>query len=120
MGWSDCGTDNEGRPIGYAHQATCDQEGCDTKIDRGLSYACGDMHGSTEHSCDRYFCEKHLLFVSGPPGFLCPSCAKAWETTHPDCDDCGGWGVLDDDESTECPGCKGRGYTETEEGTDDR
>jgi len=60
MSWSNCGEDKNGRPIGYAHDAVCDHEGCTTEIDRGLSYACGGMHGDDEHSCDKYFCSEHL------------------------------------------------------------
>lgn len=59
MGWADCGTDSTGRPIGYGVSAECDAEGCHEKIDRGLYYVCGDMHGSDEYSCERYFCENH-------------------------------------------------------------
>lgn len=59
MGWGNCGTDSQGRPIGYYHAATCDYPGCDKKIDRGLDYVCGDMHGADEYSCERYFCEEH-------------------------------------------------------------
>ena len=68
MGWGNCGTDSQGRPIGYVFEATCDHPGCDAKIDRGLSYACGDMHGETEVSCEKYFCDKHrrnFIRVSG-------------------------------------------------------
>ncbi len=61
-GWANCGTDSEGRPIGYAHEATCDHPGCEEKIDRGLAYACGSMHGS-DWSCEKYFCSKHLHCV---------------------------------------------------------
>jgi hypothetical protein len=65
MGWADCGTDSQGRPIGYAFEATCDQPGCDEAIDRGLSYVCGTMHGEDEFSCEKYYCEKHRSnFVS--------------------------------------------------------
>lgn len=60
MSWSHCGTDKQSRLIGYAHEAVCDHEGCSKVIDRGLSYACGGMHGQDEHSCDKYFCEEHL------------------------------------------------------------
>lgn len=63
MGWGDCGTDSEGRPIGYVFEAICDEPGCDEQIDRGLSYACGDMHGEDEYSCEKYFCEKHQYIV---------------------------------------------------------
>ena len=68
MGWSDCGTDDEGRPIGYGFAATCDHPECDAKIDRGLAYVCGGMHGGEPvyneagefvTTCGRYFCEEH-------------------------------------------------------------
>lgn len=59
MGWANCGEDKNGRPIGYSHEATCDHDGCNVKIDRGLAYACGDMHGNTEYGCDKYFCSEH-------------------------------------------------------------
>ncbi|HIO30751.1 MAG TPA: hypothetical protein EYN44_19435 [Marinobacter salarius] len=59
MGWGDCGTDSQGRPIGYVHPATCDHPGCSEQIDRGLSYVCGDMHGEDEVSCEKYFCSAH-------------------------------------------------------------
>jgi len=78
MGWSDCGTDSNGRPIGYGHPATCDEPGCDAKIDRGLSYACGGMHGGQDTQddwcCEGYFCPKHLYF-SGKVQ-LCAQCLK--------------------------------------------
>lgn len=66
MGWGDCGTDSKGRPIGYVHAATCDHPGCDAKIERGLGYACGGMHGTGEGGCEGYFCEKHLYHVEDP------------------------------------------------------
>lgn len=73
MGWGNCGEDSRGRPIGYCHAARCDHPGCKAKIDRGLAYACGGMHG-TEclggdepidwsadfGACEGYFCETHL------------------------------------------------------------
>jgi hypothetical protein len=63
MGWSDCGTDKAGRPIGYAFSAVCDHVGCDKEIDRGLSHACGGMHGDDEISCDKYYCEEHAANI---------------------------------------------------------
>lgn len=59
MGWANCGEDSKGRLIGYAHEATCDHPGCNAKIDRGLSYACGGMHGQNEVDCEGYFCSAH-------------------------------------------------------------
>lgn len=60
MGWADCGTDSNGRPIGYAHQGICDHPGCEVKIDRGLDYACGGTHGTADGGCELYFCHEHL------------------------------------------------------------
>src|SRR5690242_1453939 len=70
MGWGDCGTDSKGRPIGYVHEATCDHPGCEEKIDRGLAYACGGMHGTGEGGCEGYFCYKHLYHVEDPLGWV--------------------------------------------------
>ncbi len=72
MGWSDCGVDSRGRPIGYAHQATCDHDGCEKEIDRGLAYACGDNHLGGDGFCEDYFCYEHLL--AGKFVFICPEC----------------------------------------------
>jgi hypothetical protein len=82
MGWANCGTDSKGRPIGYAHEATCDQPGCTKVIHRGLAYACGDMHGENDFSCEGYFCGEHLFFVSSKVlpddrcAFLCKGCIE--------------------------------------------
>lgn len=79
MGWGDCGEDSQGRPIGYVHAATCDHEGCDKQIDRGLSYACGGMHGETEYGCEKYFCEEHkqnTLVEHGDYYNVCDQCAQ--------------------------------------------
>lgn len=80
MGWGDCGTDSKGRPIGYVHEATCDFPCCEAKIDRGLAYACGGMHGENE-GCEGYFCPAHLGHVHAPDTGtpltekpVCPSC----------------------------------------------
>lgn len=59
MGWGDCGEDSQGRNIGYVWSAVCDHTGCDEKIDRGLAYVCGSMHGDDEYSCEKYFCHEH-------------------------------------------------------------
>lgn len=67
MGWADCGTDSKGRRIGYAFVAKCDHKGCKRKIDRGLSYACGGMHGTgSGFQCEGYFCHRHLRSVTHP------------------------------------------------------
>ena len=84
MGWADCGADSEGRPIGYGFAGKCDHDGCDADIDRGLSYACGGMHGAGEGYCEKYFCGEHLTLVDRTvvnalgydlhQGQLCPDC----------------------------------------------
>lgn len=86
MGWANCGEDSKGRPIGYAHEATCDHPGCTAKIDRGLSYACGGMHGDCGgQACEGYFCQEHLHLVDRKAmgfteldqGQLCPACLES-------------------------------------------
>jgi hypothetical protein len=81
MGWENCGLDivghylktiNEGRPIGYLFDAECDFPGCKEKIDRGLAYVCGDMHGGGEYGCGKYFCPRHLYYTKY--GQLCKEC----------------------------------------------
>jgi hypothetical protein len=85
MGWANCGQDSKGRYIGYAHSATCDHPECDAKIDRGLSYACGGMHGPYSMSgvecCEGYFCSAHrvMLKLEGEYVELCQACAKLYE-----------------------------------------
>lgn len=85
MGWGDCGYDSKGRPIGYVHSAICDHPDCLEKIDRGLSYACGGMHGDCGgQACENYFCGKHLFcvdheamgFTELTSGQLCEACLK--------------------------------------------
>ncbi len=72
MGWADCGDDSRGRRIGYAWSARCDHvwggRKCSTKIDRGLAYACGGMHGENGDDCEGYFCAEHLYYVEGAEG----------------------------------------------------
>jgi hypothetical protein len=77
MGWANCGTDDLGRPIGYANEATCDQDGCEAQIDRGLAYVCGNMHGGGDLGCGKYFCAPHLICVEtkyGECDQLCQAC----------------------------------------------
>jgi hypothetical protein len=72
MGWA-YGTNAQGREIGYGVEATCDKDGCDDQIDRGVDYVCGDMHDGGKYGCGRYFCGDHLLFTDA--GQLCEECA---------------------------------------------
>lgn len=88
MGWANCGEDSKGRSIGYAHQATCDHTGCEKRIDRGLSYACGGMHGE-DNSCEGYFCPEHLGSYwrsdeeEEMSEQLCERCGEIWEKSIP-------------------------------------
>lgn len=86
MGWANCGKDSQGRPIGYAFEATCDHPGCDAKIDRGLSYACGGMHGEDELSCEKYFCEIHrsewVRKRGGQIVQVCKECGDFWRRKY--------------------------------------
>lgn len=84
MGWANCGTDSNGRPIGHVHAATCDEPGCEARIDRGLAYACGGMHGEDVDSCEGYFCDAHLTYPDveddhQPPHRVCRACARMIE-----------------------------------------
>lgn len=69
MGWGNCGTDSNGRAIGYIFHGRCDHPWCFREIDRGLAYACGGMHGRKSHMtdldvCDGYYCDKHQIIIS--------------------------------------------------------
>jgi len=95
MGWGDCGLDTAGRPVGYNISSSCDDPVCDEWIDRGLGYACGGMHGESEYSCEKYFCEDHMGFISidcisGTTGeSVCVACQTLWEEAHvKDCKRC--------------------------------
>ena len=97
MGYS-YGFEN-GRDIGYGVPAWCDQPKCNEKIDRGLSYRCGDFH--SDNGCGMFFCEKHLYghtFIDRSiesvckrcHGYLAPYPQKAdhpewikWKLSHP-------------------------------------
>lgn len=87
MGWANCGTDSKGRPIGYAHGATCDHPGCNKRINRGLAHVCGDMHGDDEISCEGYFCQEHrigLIKRDGRYFDVCEPCEARWRKEFPD------------------------------------
>ena len=83
MGWASCGQDSRGREIGYTISATCDYEGCDAAINRGLDYVCGYMHGEDEYSCGGYFCGEHRQGIvrtdQGRLVSVCESCETLWE-----------------------------------------
>lgn len=48
------------RDIGYGVPAYCDHPRCQAKIDRGLSYVCGDEPYGGEKGCGLFFCGEHL------------------------------------------------------------
>jgi len=79
MGWGYGVVD--GRHVGYMVMATCDKLGCNTEIDRGLGYVCGDFpHNlwSDEPGCGRFYCEKHLSRIGSRGGCLHRRAFKAW------------------------------------------
>jgi len=74
MGWS-YGEVN-GKPVGYSVPDVCNHPECDVEIDRGLSYACGDMPGDGL-GCDGFFCDEHLVSTGmSRPRQLCAACIK--------------------------------------------
>lgn len=63
MGWGRGEAEWKGRmrPVGYAVEAKCDKRGCKTRIDRGLAYCCGSMHGGDhDDGCGGYYCLEHI------------------------------------------------------------
>lgn len=64
MSWA-VGDNSAGRDIGYGVPSICDHPDCNTLIDRGLSYVCGDMHDGGEDGCGLYFCRDHLTYTGG-------------------------------------------------------
>lgn len=71
MGWAYGIID--GREIGYGVEATCDQDGCKAKINRGLDYRCGGP--DFDAGCGYHFCYDHLLIST--EGQRCPPCVEA-------------------------------------------
>ena len=66
----------DGREAGYAIETTCDEPGCDTRINRGLAYLCG--HEPADGlGCGDYFCGEHLyLGAPWPGGQWCRACLE--------------------------------------------
>lgn len=76
MGWGS-GTNYKGEAVGYSVEDVCNEPGCDTKIDRGLSYCCGGLEGVFGgNGCGDYFCEDHLYFSNNEDNhdWLCIEC----------------------------------------------
>ena len=83
MGWA-YGVLPGGKEVGYSVSATCEEEGCEAQIDRGLSYACGTMHGN---NCGGYFCPDHLFmglcdYCDEVLAQVCKDCLRDWELEH--------------------------------------
>lgn len=90
MGWGLC-VNAKGRDCGYMVGSTCDKDGCEAKIDRGLDYVCGGMHDGGEHGCGGYFCDEHCHYwwrEAVPVGDdvdeemseqLCEPCGQRWQ-----------------------------------------
>jgi hypothetical protein len=66
---------------------------CKRKIDRGLSYACGDWPGDNEFGCGQFFCGKHMSAYEDEAGDYHQACdvcaynmthqAQEWKPTYP-------------------------------------
>lgn len=109
MSWA-FGVNREGREIGYGVEATCDREGCETAIDRGLTYCCGGMHDAGYGvGCGRYFCAVDLFYgvsiideetgeeIEGPYHALCQTCMDQWQAEAKlECVECGHLGMKHD------------------------
>lgn len=75
MGWSLGFDSNWKRDVGYGVPAVCDHPDCSEKIDRGLSYVCGnDIYGG-ERGCGLFFCGRDMTCTAFGPQ-LCERCAK--------------------------------------------
>lgn len=80
MGWSVGYDENWRRDIGYGVPSFCDHPDCSKKIDRGLSYVCGNGPKGGEHGCGLYFCAEH--HYSGRHN-LCQRCRDGLEPFEP-------------------------------------
>lgn len=67
MGWEIGYDDRWKRDIGYGVPAVCDHPGCNTEIDRGLSYVCGGEPYGGEMGCGLFFCYEHLFYAEPEP-----------------------------------------------------
>jgi len=77
-----CNYNFNNQPIDYLNfqsETVCDHAGCTKIIHRKVIHACGGVHGSNEVSCNKYFCDEHLLMVKNEEGQfiqLCIDCAN--------------------------------------------
>ncbi|MEU8525271.1 hypothetical protein AB0C77_06660 [Streptomyces sp. NPDC048629] len=65
---------------GYDVETSCEEDGCEEGIDRGLAHLCGETPGGDEHGCGGYYCGSHL-YLSGAEqvGDLCGSCIATYK-----------------------------------------
>ncbi len=65
------------RDVGYAVRAKCDHPGCKARIDRGLSFRCGDSYFSSEYGCGGFFCARHRGdLITHQDGALTNNCSE--------------------------------------------
>jgi hypothetical protein len=85
MGWSVGYDENWKRDIGYGVPAVCDHPGCNERIDRGLTYACGGEPYGGDEGCGLFFCDAHLLIEHGTreSRFVCERCCEGEEPFAP-------------------------------------
>lgn len=61
---------------GYLVVDRCNYEGCETEIDRGLDFLCGDEPcGTGTVGCGKWFCYDYLRFPEESSHQLCKDCA---------------------------------------------
>jgi hypothetical protein len=69
---------------GYAVADTCNRDGCDEEISRGLDALCGGQPGyAADGGCGRWFCGEHTYGTANPGVQFCPGCKERWEREHP-------------------------------------
>lgn len=93
MGWAVGFDSNHDRDVGYGVPAVCDHPECNERINRGLSYVCGnDVYGG-ERGCGLFFCSEHR---SGDG--LCECCEKGVDhfQLKPDVSDWIDWKLTDE------------------------
>lgn len=63
------------KEVGYGVEATCEHPfGCETRIDRGLAYACGEWPvAEFAGTCTRLVCAEHQYPTD--EGHVCAECA---------------------------------------------
>lgn len=89
----------DGREAGYAVEATCDTDGCEAEIDRGLGYLCGEQpdgwRGEDDYGCGNYYCGPHQSNHDcpsqdcgefDPEGNLCCQRVSGHDGAHRDAD----------------------------------